>query len=224
MLKRPELDLLAARGVKFSDPSEVIEIFEKRMADFCGAPYAVAVDCATHALELSLRYLQVKGEVQVPRRTYPSVPMTLLQLGCRLRWRDLNWQGIYRLEPTPVWDCSLRLSPGMYQPGQWMCLSFQQKKRLGIGRGGMILLDEARAYHWLKRACHDGRTPGVRWHEDQIQMMGWHYYMTPEDAARGLLLFGDLPGDFSDLGGSERYPDLLQFDFFRQQEAQLDAP
>ena len=34
--------------------SKVIE-FENRIADFYGSPYAVAIDCCTHALELVLR-------------------------------------------------------------------------------------------------------------------------------------------------------------------------
>ena len=35
---------------------KVITDFEKQIALFFGAPYAVAVDCCTHAIELCLRY------------------------------------------------------------------------------------------------------------------------------------------------------------------------
>ena len=35
--------------------------FEEKVADFFGAPYAVAVDCCTHAIELCLRYKQIKS-------------------------------------------------------------------------------------------------------------------------------------------------------------------
>ena len=35
---------------------ELIEKFENKIAKFYGAPYAVAVDSCTHAIELCLRY------------------------------------------------------------------------------------------------------------------------------------------------------------------------
>ena len=34
---------------------EAVEQFENQVADFFGAPYAVATDCCTHAVELCLR-------------------------------------------------------------------------------------------------------------------------------------------------------------------------
>ena len=33
-----------------------IKEFENKIAEFYGAPYAVAVDCCTHGIELCLRY------------------------------------------------------------------------------------------------------------------------------------------------------------------------
>ena len=33
---------------------------------------------------------------------------------------------------------------------------------------------------------YDGRLPGVPWREQNIYMMGYHYYMTPEVAKLGL--------------------------------------
>jgi dTDP-4-amino-4,6-dideoxygalactose transaminase len=192
-----------------------VGLFERKVAQFAGAKFGVAVDCCTHALELSLRYLNAKGRVALSRHTYPSVPMMLLQLGCELEWSGEKWQGAYRLDPYPVVDASLRFAPGMHRPGDFTCLSFQHKKRIGIGRGGMILLDDEKAYRWLKKACHDGREPGLFWHDDDIDMMGWHYYMTPDDAARGLLLFEEVK-EFADQGGWERYPDISRLKFFAE--------
>ena len=51
----------------------VIEQFENKIADFYGSPYAVAVDCCTHGLELCLRQQKIK-HYTVPKRTYISVP------------------------------------------------------------------------------------------------------------------------------------------------------
>ena len=47
--------------------------FENEIASFFGSPYAVAVDCCTHAIELCLRYKDIK-HYTVSKRTYISVP------------------------------------------------------------------------------------------------------------------------------------------------------
>ena len=54
---------------------EVVDKFEKAVAEFFGAPYAVSTDCCTHAVELCLRYKNIKN-IQVPKHTYLSIPMT----------------------------------------------------------------------------------------------------------------------------------------------------
>ena len=53
---------------------EKVAIFEEEVAKFFGAPYAVAVDCCTHGIELCLRYTEAE-KIIVPIRTYLSVPM-----------------------------------------------------------------------------------------------------------------------------------------------------
>lgn len=213
---RGEIDLLKERGYSFSDPSFVVDIFEKKIALWANAPYAVATDCATHAMELALRYKPLPESIEVPRHTYLSVPQTVRKLGARVQWTDDKWQGVYRLAPTHVIDGSLRFAPQMYIPGSFMCLSFQIKKRLPIGRGGMILTDSPEAYTWFKKSVYDGRTPYTAWKSDTITHMGYHYYMTPEDAARGILLFDDGLSTTNDMGGWEEYPDLTHMDFFKR--------
>ena len=39
---------------------ETVTNFEKKIAEFCGSPFAVAVDSCTHGIELCLRYNNVK--------------------------------------------------------------------------------------------------------------------------------------------------------------------
>lgn len=55
---------------------EKVNKFENQIAEYFGSRHAVAVDCCTHALELSIRILQI-FKTQIPKRTYLSVPMTL---------------------------------------------------------------------------------------------------------------------------------------------------
>ena len=51
-----------------------VKKFEQEIAKFFGSPYAVAVDCCTHGIELCLRYKEVKKMI-VPAHTYISVPL-----------------------------------------------------------------------------------------------------------------------------------------------------
>ena len=52
----------------------------------------------------------------------------------------------------------------------------------------MILTDSKRAYDWLKKARYDGRDLSVSYAVDNIKSVGWHMYMTPEQAYFGLKL------------------------------------
>lgn len=215
MVHRNEFELLQEQGLSFQDPFEAVTLFEKKIANHFGAPYAVAVDCCTHALELSLRYLEAQGPIQVPRQTYLSVPMTVLKVGADISWTDAKWNEVYTLAPYPVIDGALSFKKDSYQVGTFLCLSFQQKKTLPIGRGGMILTSDADAAQWLQKASYDGRTRGRPWKNDPVDVMGYHYYMTPEDAARGLLLFNQLSTLEIKGGGFENYPDLSLLEVFK---------
>ena len=52
---------------------ELVTEFEKKIAEFFGAPYAIAVDSCTHGIELALRYTNADS-ITVPKRTYISIP------------------------------------------------------------------------------------------------------------------------------------------------------
>ncbi len=186
--QRVELDILKDKGYPIEDPRDAVELFEKTIAKFTGSKYAVSVDCCSHGLFLCLKYLDAVGEITIPSRTYASVPMQILHSGCKLKFENLNWKGRYQLKPYPVWDCAIEFTEGMYR-GDFEVLSFQIKKTLPIGKGGMILTNDKKAYDWFKRSVYDGRTLEISYDDDRLENLGWHFYMTPEDAARGLLLF-----------------------------------
>ena len=93
-------------------------------------------------------------------------------------------------------------------------LSFQIKKRLPIGKGGAILTNSKEAYDWLKLSSYDGRDLNTSYSsKSHFQSLGWHFYMTPEDAARGILIMDQLGADLPDTMSWENYPDLLGYDF-----------
>jgi dTDP-4-amino-4,6-dideoxygalactose transaminase len=212
--QRLELSMLSAAGYSWQDPYDIVEIFEKEVAEFAGAKYAVAVDCCSHGLFLCLKYLQAQGTITIPAQTYVSVPMQILHAGCQINFEEIAWSGTYQLKPYPIWDSAVRWRSGMYQ-GDLQVLSFQIKKRLPIGRGGMILTDSHEEYQWFKRACHDGRNLKTLYVHD-VFTIGWHYYMTPEDAARGLILLQTRKKDFPDSADHTNYVDLRNYEIFKK--------
>lgn len=163
---------------------QIIADFEKEIAKFFGAPYAVAVDCCTHGLELSLRYKESK-KITVPKHTYLSVPMLASKLNLELEWKDEKWQDYYYLTDEII-DAAVLWKPNSYMPNTYMSVSFQFKKHLSLGRGGAILFDDKEAYDVLKKMSYDGRSPDLPWTEQNIKTIGYHYYMTPETAELGL--------------------------------------
>ena len=162
-----------------------VELFENLISKFFGSKYAVAVDCCTHGLELCLRYLDIKSYT-VPNRTYISVPFLADKLGIEFGWRDEDWKEYYYLGDTNIIDAAVLWRKDSYIPNTFMCLSFQFKKHLSLGRGGMILTDNKEAAINLKKMSYDGRTPDMPWREQDITSMGYHYYMTPETARKGI--------------------------------------
>ena len=85
---------------------DVISKFEDKIAEFFGAPYAVAVDCCTHGIELCLRDQEVKS-ICVPKRTYISVPFLANKLNIELQWKDENWEDFYFIGDTNIIDAAV---------------------------------------------------------------------------------------------------------------------
>ena len=165
--------------------------FEKALAEFTGAPYAIMTDCCTHAIELCLRYDRVRGLKMTPY-TYLSVPMTMHKLGIDYVYMDepeQTWTGEYNFVYTRIWDSARRLEADMYQAGQMQCVSFGHTKPLQIGHGGAILLDNKRAYDMMIKQRYDGRDLNtLPWQSQKAFQIGYHYKPSIEDAVRGLEL------------------------------------
>ena len=164
---------------------KAVEDFENSIAEFFGSPYAIAVDCCTHGIELCLRN-SGSNDITIPTRTYVSVPMTAEKLNLRWTWREEDWHEYYQIGNTNIMDAAVLWRENSYVPDTFMCLSFQFQKHLSLGRGGMILTDDADAAKKLKKMSYDGREPNVPWREQNIDTMGYHYYMTPETAEIGI--------------------------------------
>jgi dTDP-4-amino-4,6-dideoxygalactose transaminase len=186
---------------------EFIELFEEGLAEYTGAPYVVLTDSCSNAIFLSVK-LDGIALVSIPKNTYVSVPMQLTHAGCSISYNEEQWEGMYNITPTKVFDAAQRFTSGMYIKGTKMCVSFQQKKILNIGKGGAILLDSHKDYLALKRMAWDGRDASIPVEEDRGIILGYHMNMTPEVAAKGLLLLNRLPELNSDNGSWKDYPDI----------------
>ena len=167
--------------------NNVIRQFEKTIAKHCGAPYGVAVESCTAALFLCCLYLKVK-EVTIPKKTYFSVPMSIKNAGGSVVYENWEWKGAYGLAPYKIIDSAMRFNRDMYIPGYFHCLSFHYAKHIPIGRGGMILTDDRKAATWFRLMRNDGRRE-IPKEADRVKLIGFNFYMTPEQAARGLSLY-----------------------------------
>ena len=192
----------------------IIKKFEEEIASFFGSPYAVAVDCCTHSIELCLRYNNVK-KIIIPKRTYLSVAFLGKKLDIDLDWKDEKWVDYYYLGGTNIIDAAVLWKSNSYIPNTFMCLSFQFQKHLSLGRGGMILTDNKIARNALKCMSYDGRKPNVPWREQNIDSIGYHYYMTPETAELGLKKLPEAIKNKPKQWVLEDWPDLKEMDIFK---------
>jgi dTDP-4-amino-4,6-dideoxygalactose transaminase len=235
------------------DAFQVVRDFERAVADYTGAPYVVSVNSCSMAILLAVAwhlrtdphagyqdhggYQRLRPEIDIPKRTYISVPMSIIHAGGRPTFRDEEWVGAYQLKPLPVWDSARWFSQGMYigMPmrmcgdimtmgtqvdrvisfaGSMVCTSHHWSKTLGIQQGGCILHDDPEADAWLRRSRFDGRTEGVAPKDDTFTQIGWHAYMSPEVAAEGLVRIQHLPRHNAPLP-NDQYPDLSTMEIFR---------
>ena len=218
-LKEYALEELKNQGYEIDTPWDAVALFESKVAEYAGSNYAIAVDNCTDALFLCIKYLkcdETKQVITVPKRTYVSGPMTIHNAGCQFEFENLEWEGMYQLKPYPIYDSALRFTKGMYVKDSFQCLSFHRKKILKLTKGGMILTNDSTAADWFKAVRVKGRHP----HNDTLYInevfteMGWNMYMPPEYAARGLLIFNNLPEKNKDAGGSNLYHDLTKQPIF----------
>jgi dTDP-4-amino-4,6-dideoxygalactose transaminase len=206
---------------------DITNEFERRLGEYTGAPYVITVDNQSNALFLALYYehyinKSIKTDtITIPNRTYPSVPCEIIHAGLKVKFRQVEGKtikGAYQLEGSNIWDSALSFTVDMYKSNQHMCISFTGPyKHFKLSKGGAILTDNYDANLWFRRARYSGRRE-CSYHDDNLDMLGWNFYMMPELAARGLLLMNQFyegngkPKHNEDL--ELPYPDLSQFPIY----------
>lgn len=208
---------------------KVTEDFEQALSEYTGAPYVVTIDNACNALFLCLYYEKniaktIKTDtITIPARTYPGVPPEIIRNGFKIKFHpptEKYLEGPYQLEGSNVWDSALRFTYNMYKPGTFMCISMTGAlKNFKLGaKGGAILCDSKEAMEWFKRARFSGRRE-IPYMEDNLDMLGWNFYMNFELAARGLMLMNGFYKDGKPLDIPDKklpYPDLSKFPVYNQ--------
>ena len=140
--------------------------------------------------------------------------MTLEKLGLEWEWSDEDWTSYYYLKDTNIIDAAVLWKQNSYIPETLMCLSFQFQKHLSLGRGGAILCDTKNAYNHLKKMTHDGRVPGVPWKQQDVDVLGYHYYMTLETADEGMTKLKDAKNRAPKIWTQDEYPYLPDMKVF----------
>ena len=192
----------------------IVEEFERNIAEFYNAPFGIATDSCTHAIELCLRLNQFK-EITVPNRTYISVAFLPIKLQLLSSWNYARWNDYYYIGNTNIIDAAVYWRQGGYISGSYMCLSFQFQKHLSLGRGGMILCDDEISYRVLKKMSYDGRDYNIPWREQNINTIGYHYYMTPETAKIGMEKLEEAKIKTPRKWEWKDWPDLSRMDVFK---------
>lgn len=207
------------------NPHQITKEFEQALCEYTGARFAVAVNSCTMALLLACRYQMVKHNFEkgfnviIPKRTYVSVPQSIIHAGFSVSFHDINWLGFYELSPLSVFDSARYFEKGMFdiigpdKLNKYICVSHHTTKILGDTQGGAILHNDPKADAWFRKARFDGRTEGVAPKNDDFDMIGYHCYMSPDVSARLLWNLGSLPSRNPPLPNDD-YPDLSKFKIF----------
>ena len=198
---------------EINDPWDWVTHFEKAISQYAGSKYAIACDSNTNAIRLVLHYLGiVDTDIIIPSRTYVSVANQIILSGNRPKFEDIEWDGLYPIGDTTIVDAACAFHVDMYNKfiDSYMILSFHHRKILNIGQGGMILTNDEKFNEWARPMIYDGRHTDRMYDEDEFECVGWHMYMSPESAERGLEIFNSncISLKNNNCGGSESYSNL----------------
>ena len=209
------------KDYNINDPWDWVTRFEDEVANYTGYRYGIACDSNSNAIRLCLHYLNITDtDIEIPANTYVSVPNQIILSGNRPQFRDIKWKGLYPIGDTGIIDAATAFyeSMGRGYEDKFMILSFHLKKILNIGQGGMILTNRDDFNEWARPMIYDGRHKDRVYKEDEFECVGWHMYMSPESAYKGLEIFNsDRIKNYNEpCGSSELYGDLRKQNIYKK--------
>jgi dTDP-4-amino-4,6-dideoxygalactose transaminase len=162
----------------------VVEIFEKTIADYVGAKYACSINSATNAIFLSM--LNKNVTVDLPSMIPPVVANALVTSGNKINFIDnVEWVGdsytLHQFDDYKIVDSAQKLEKNQFEkecnPEDLMFFSFYPTKPLGGSDGGMIVTDDYEKYRWFKSAVLNGMSFADNNWERKISFPGYKMYM-----------------------------------------------
>ena len=230
-------DVKSDYEAKVNDPWDWVTHFENAIARYTGAKHAIACDSASNAMKLCLYYVREdkaiqipkKTEIRIPANTYVSVPNQIILENFIPVFEEKEWENHYMLGATGIIDAAVSFYEGMFTNNLpkdphmdiFMNLSFHHRKIINIGRGGMILTNSDSFNEWARPMIYDGRKKYMKYEIDEFECVGWHMYMTPEEAQRGLEIFHNerIQSKNESVGSWKTYKDLTKQKIFRKYDS-----
>ena len=227
-------DVKSEYEAKVNDPWDWVTHFENAVARYTGAKHAIACDSASNGMKLCLNYIKDAKAVKIPKKTsitipsntYVSVPNQIILEDFTPVFEEKEWENHYMLGATGIIDAAVSFYEGMFSKTRpndpyfdiFMNLSFHHRKILNIGRGGMILTNSDSFNEWARPMIYDGRKKYMNYEIDEFECIGWHMYMTPEDAQKGLEIFHSerIQSKNESVGSWKTYKDLTKQKIFRK--------
>ena len=171
---------------KFSNllHDEVVNEFEKTIAEYVGAKYACSINSATNAIFLSL--LNKNVIVDLRSMIPPVVANAIITSGNKINFiDDVDWVGdsyvLHRFNDYKIVDSAQKLEKNQFEkecnPEDLMLFSFYPTKPLGGSDGGMIVTDDYEKYRWFKSAVLNGTSFANNNWERKISFPGYKMYM-----------------------------------------------
>ena len=145
-----------------------------------------------------------------------GIPLLGYKLNLNWEWKEEKWKDYYYIDGTNIIDAAVLWKRDSYIKDTFMCISFQFQKHINIGRGGMILTDSVKAHNDLIKMSYDGRERKKPWRNQNISSVGYHYYMTPENAELGIEIFKNKFDKSPRLWSYNDYPDLSKMKVFNK--------
>jgi len=175
---------------KFSNllHDNVVEEFEKTIADYVGAKYACSINSATNAIFLCMLNKNVvePRTIKIPSMIPPVVANAIITSHNKVEFTDnVKWFGnsyiLHKFRTYKVVDSAQKLEKNQFRkeckPDDVMIFSHYPTKPLGGIDGGVIVTDDYKKYKWFKEAVLNGMSYAENNWERGISFPGYKMYM-----------------------------------------------
>jgi hypothetical protein len=225
---------------KILDSWDWNRLFEENIAEYLGSDYAISCDSATNGFRTILDYYEIVGcDIEIPKQTYISIANQILLSKNNIIFKDIKWIGSYPIRVNypashdsyyfNIMDSACEFGKDifnkykeLYNSGDafFMIVSFHHRKPINIGKGGMILTNDLQFYRWARKYVYDGRDRNELYKNDKVNIVGAHYYMSPEMAKVGLSKLLDFikEDNIRTTGSSLEYKELDKLEIFSEEK------